>query len=170
MTVVLAALGWTLFAVAILAGLILDLVGLFGNWIILGAVAAAWAATGFTHFGGWGVLALAGLAVLGEALEMVAAGYGASKFGGSRGGTAASLVGCIVGGIVGTPWFPIVGTLAGACLGAFLAATGYEYIVMEKHARGALWTGLGAALGKMAGLFAKFLTGLVMLAVAAATF
>ena len=51
MTLFLAIVGWTLFSLAVLVGIALDLVGLFGNWVILGAVLIAWVVTGFEHFG-----------------------------------------------------------------------------------------------------------------------
>ena len=41
MSLVVAFAGWTVFGVIVIAGLLLDLVGLFGNWLILGAVGAA---------------------------------------------------------------------------------------------------------------------------------
>ena len=172
MSLFLAILGWTLFGFCILGGLILDVVGLFGNWVILATVTVAWVVTGFDHFSFAGLGVMVVLAVVGELLEALAASYGASKFGGGRGASVAALVGCFLGVIVGTPLIPVpvVGSLIGACGGAFLAAGLYEYIQMEKKAHEALWTGLGAALGRMAGLFAKLFCGLVMLAVAAWTF
>ncbi len=163
----LAALGWTLFGLAIVAGLLLDVVGLFGNWIILGATAIVWAASGFDYFGPWTLVFMTALAVLGEVLEVVVAGVGARRFGGSKGSMIAALIGCLVGAVVGTPWFPIVGTLIGACVGAFAAATLYEYLQQDKALHAALWTGLGAAIGKVGGLLAKLLCGLAMLAIAA---
>jgi len=42
--------------------------------------------------------------------------------------------------------------------------------VMEKRADAALWTGLGATLGKVAGLFAKLLIGFAILLIAALTY
>jgi len=74
-------------------------------------------------------------------------------------------VGCFIGAIVGTPWFPIIGTILGACLGAFVGAASYEYISLERKPGEALWIGLGAALGKVAGMLAKMAVGLVMVAV-----
>lgn len=162
--------GWTLFGLAVTIGLLLDVVGLFGNWIILGAVGIAWAATRFEHFGIWSLVLLTLVAVAGEILEFLVAGVGARKFGGSRGAMVAALAGCVAGAMVGTPWFPIIGTLMGACAGAFLAAAFYEYVKHEKAPGEALWTGLGAALGKVGGLLAKLLCGLIMLAIAAFTF
>jgi uncharacterized protein YqgC (DUF456 family) len=98
------------------------------------------------------------------------AGYGAKKFGGGKGSIIAALVGCLVGAVLGSPIFPIVGTLLGACFGAFFCAALYEYLQQEKEVRAALWTGVGAALGKVGGVMAKLLCGVGMLAVAAATF
>lgn len=170
MTLFLAVVGWTLYAVAILVGLVLDLLGLFGNWIILGATALAWALTGMQHFTLTALVVMLVLAVLGEVVEAAAAGFGAVRFGGNRRTMLAAVVGCLLGAVAGTPWFPVVGTLAGACLGAFAGAALHEYIVMERAPGGAMWTGLGAALGKVLGLFAKTFVGLLMLAVAALTF
>jgi len=170
MMTLVAILGWMLFTFAVVIGLALDLVGLFGNWVILAALATVWALTGFEHFGVWALLGLVALAGLGEVVEFLAAGYGASRFGGSKGGVVAALVGCVIGGVVGTPWFPILGTLVGACLGAFIGATAYEFLSGNRSAHEALWTGLGATLGKVGGMLAKLLVGLVMLAVAALSF
>lgn len=162
--------GWSLFLLAIVVGLALDLVGLFGNWIILGAVAIAWVATGFEHFGIFGLTFMVGFAILGEILETALAGYGARRFGGSKGSMVAALVGCIGGAIGGSFVLMIVGTLIGACLGAFVGAALYEYIQMQKTHQEAMWTGLGAALGKVGGLFAKMFCGIAMLIIAFFTF
>ncbi len=170
MTVFLTIIGWICFALAILVGLALDLVGLFGNWVILGALVVLWVVTGFEHFGPWSLAIIAGLAGLGEVIEALAAGYGAKKFGAQKGAMVAAVVGCLVGSIIGTPLLPVIGTLAGACLGAFIGAAAYQYIVMEKRADAALWTGLGATLGKVAGLFAKLLIGFAILLIAALTY
>lgn len=163
----LAIGGWSVFGLAILAGIGLNLVGLFGNWIILGAVAIAWAASGLEHFGPWCLGILLVLAILGEVVENIAASFGAVKFGGGKGAAIAAMVGCILGAILGSAVFPVIGTLVGACFGAFAAAALYEYIAVEKKAHEAAWTGFGAALGKVAGMFAKAGVGFVMLGVAA---
>ncbi len=170
MALTLSILGWSFFGLAIVAGLLLDLVGLFGNWIILAAAALAWVATGFTHFNGWTMAILVALAVAGEVLETLAAGYGAAKYGGGKGAIVAALIGCLVGALVGTPLFPIIGTLIGACAGAFLFAAAYEYLALQKRPDEALRTGFGAALGKVLGLFAKLLCGFMMLLAMALTF
>jgi hypothetical protein len=162
--------GWSLFTLAILAGLALDLVGLFGNWIIFAAVTLAWVFTGFEAFSWVTLVLLLLLAVIGEVLETGLAGYGAKKFGGSKGAMIPTIIGCLIGAVLGTPLFPIIGTIIGACMGAFVAATLYEYIVHERGVKSSMWTGTGAAIGKVGGLFAKLFCGFAMLAVAALTF
>ncbi len=169
MATFLIILGWTAFVLVIVAGLLLDLVGLFGNWLILGAAAAVWVISGFEIFGLWLLAILLVLAVAGEVIEAVAAGYGASRFGGGKGAMIAAVIGCIAGAILGTPWMPLVGTLLGACLGAFLAATAYEVAVVRKNLDASVRTGFGAALGKVAGMLGKLAVGVAMvLAIVAA--
>jgi uncharacterized protein YqgC (DUF456 family) len=160
---VLAILGWIAFGGAVLSGIALNLLGLFGNWIILGAVGIAAALSGFDHFGGYTLPLLLGLAIVGEVLEAGAAGVGTARYGGGKGAIVAALVGTIVGGIIGTPIFPLVGTVIGACVGAFALATLYELLVTNRKIDDAARAGVGAALGKIAGLFAKTLVGFVML-------
>lgn len=167
---VAALAGWIIFGMAILAGLALDLVGLFGNWIILATIALAWAFTGFNHWGPWSILILAGLAFIGEVFETLSAGYGASKFGGGRGAIVSALIGGIAGAIFGTPFLPLLGTLAGACVGAFIGAMLHEALLMRRKMHAAALTGFGAAIGRMGGVLAKLAVGIVMLVVAFFTF
>lgn len=169
MELALQILGWSLFAIVVFIALALDALGLFGNWIILGTIVVLWMLTGFAHFGWIGLGILVALAIVGEVLEAVAAGYGAARFGGDKGTIFAAVVGCIVGAILGSPMFLIIGTIAGACAGAFLGAALYEYLQREKRVHEAAWTGFGAALGKVAGMFAKVVVGFAMLLAAALT-
>ncbi len=170
MSLFLAILGWTLFAIVIVVGLLLDLLGLFGNWLILSAVAIAWVVTGFERFGPWALVVMLGLAVLGEVLEASASGFGAVRFGGSKSTMLAAIIGCFLGALAGTPVMPVVGTLVGACVGAFAGAALHEYINIERTACQSAWTGAGAAIGKVAGMLAKTMVGFVMLLVAALSF
>jgi len=162
--------GWTGFGLIIVIALGLNLFGLFGNWLMVAALALAWWLTGFAHFGPWWMFAVyIGLAILGEVLETVLSGYGARRFGGSPGAMVAALVGCFVGLVVGTPLLPIpiVGSVVGACVGGFVFAAGYDYIQHERTAYDATWIGIGAAAGKIGGIFAKFFCGIAILILAA---
>ena len=170
MHLALQFIGWTGFGVAVVLGLALNLVGLFGNWVILGAVGVLWAVTGFQHFGPWPLVVMLGLAILGEVIETGAASYGAVRGGGRRGAAVAALIGCLAGSVLGTPWFPIIGTVLGGCAGAFAGALAHEMLLERRQVRPALRTGLGAALGKIGGIFAKFAIGLLILALAALTY
>jgi len=170
MMVAVAVIGWVLFGLAILVGLLLDLLGLFGNWVILATITLAWVVTGFEHFHPLALAIMLVLAVLGEVLEAGAGAIGAQRFGGGRDAIIAAVLGGIVGGIVGTPVLPIIGTLIGACLGAFVGATALEYSSGRKGLRGAAWTGFGATLGRIGGMLAKFSVGIIMLLVAAWAF
>jgi len=163
----LSIAGWSAFSLTIAVAVFLNLLGLFGSWLIVGAVIIAYVVTGFSYFSIVGIVLLLGLAILGEIGETAAAGYGASRFGGSRGSIVAAIVGCIAGAILGTPIFPLIGTVIGACAGAFVGALLYEYIVMEQKFQGAARTGVGAALGKVGGILAKFGVALVMVVVIA---
>lgn len=179
----LALLGWTGFALAVIVGLALNLLGLFGNWLILLAMVLAWLLTGFAHFGVWALAAMFLVAVVGEVLEFALAGYGARRFGGHRGAMVAALAGAICGSVAGTPLLPVIGTVAGACVGAFVFAAVYQYIADQRpanealpgwrarweEARRAMWTGTGAAVGKIGGILAKFLCGLLILGIAVLT-
>ncbi len=166
LSISLAVLGWTAFGLAVLAGLALDMLGLFGNWVILLAVGTAAAVTGFDHFAGWTIPVLLLLAALGEVIEAGAAGAGTARFGGGKGAMLSAIVGTLVGAAVGTPIVPILGTIIGACAGAFVFAGLYEVLVSRRRLEDAAKAGFGAALGKIAGMFAKTLIGFAMLLVA----
>ena len=172
MGLLISILGWTIFVLAIIAGIGLNLLGLFGNWVILGAIGVAALVSGFTHFGGYTLPILLGFAILGEVLETGAAGVGAARFGGGKGAIGSSLIGCILGAILFTPLIPIpiVGTLIGGCIGAFLGGGMYEYLQREKSVRESVQVGFGAALGKIGGVMAKSVIGFIMLLIALFTF
>jgi len=154
---------WTVFSLLVLSGLALNMVGLFGNWVILLAIVIVWVSTGFVHFGWIGLGIILALAIIGEVLEAGAAAVGAQRFGGTKGTMVAAIVGAIAGGVLGTPVLPVIGTLLGAIVGAFVAAALYEIIQSDKPLGQAMYTGFGAAIGKVGGILAKFSMGILML-------
>ena len=170
MEVALTILVWSVVGLVVLISLGLNLLGLFGNWTILASMVGVWLFYGMEPFGLWGLGGMVVLAALGELLEFLFAGFGAKQFGGSKGAMVAALVGCLLGAVAGTPLFPVLGTLVGAIVGAFVAAAVYEFLQNDASAGTSVWVGIGAAIGKVGGILAKFTCGLLMLAVAWMTF
>lgn len=163
--------------VALLFGLgfgwVLTLIGLPGNWLILGvAVLYAWLTPDTVR---WDIsLTLLGVllavAIVGEVIETAASAAGVRKLGGSRRGALLAVVGSVVGALTATGLvpIPIVGTLIGACGGALLGA------VMGETWKGrdmdhVLRVGQAAAWGRLVGSFAKIVVASVMIALTIAS-
>jgi len=147
--------------VAVLGGLLAVVVGLSGNFILLGlALLVAW--IGKFAVLGWGTwFLLLGLAVLGEIVEAVLGVVAARGFGATRWGMIGTFLGGILGAVAGSAVLPVVGSLLGAFLGAFLGALGGE-LLRGRRARESLRAGTGAFLGKMVALSFKLAIGVVI--------
>ena len=92
----------------------------------------------------------AGLAALGEVLELVLGAAGSRHAGGSKRAAVLAILGSLVGGIIGTALpVPLVGTLIGACLGAFTGSliadlwAGRPLFPSFEAAGGRPWAGSG---------------------------
>ena len=82
-------------------------------------------------------------------------GDGAKWFGGTRWGAG----GAFVGGIVGLFFMP-VGLIAGPLIGAFL----FEKAFARQEMKPAVSSGIGSAVGTLAGMGMKIVIGLAMVA------
>ena len=169
---------WALiFILAVLGFWLLTLLGLPGNWMIVAATALyvwlipeshsdtlRWTAVGV----------VAGLALLGEIVELVASAASVKKKGGSRWGAFLALIGSMVGAVmgmfIGLPipvvgsvvaalLFAGVGALAGAMLGETMAGRSLDH--SWKIGQAAFW-------GRLLGTVAKAMIGAVMVGVAIA--
>ena len=151
-----------------LTGLGLAIVSLPGLWLIVGATAGfAWV-TGFNKYVGWpGLIAVLVLALLAEIIEFVAGAAGSKQAGGSKRGMIGAVVGALVGAVVFTPFIPVpvVGTIAGLCLGSFAGAFLVEIGIGREYGHAAN-VGIGAAKGRFYGVIIKLIFGVVMLLVA----
>lgn len=163
---------WVYYATLLLlqlAGLALAVLGLPGLWLMVGTVAVfAWW-TGFGGYAGWPVIGtLLALATAAEVVEFVAGAAGSAKAGGSKRGMAGAVVGGLVGAIAFTPLIPIpvVGTIAGACIGSFAGAFLVELGIWRDVGHSTK-VGVGAATGRLIGIIVKLCFGAVMLLVAA---
>ena len=149
-----------------------SLLGMPGNWVIvlMAAGSLLMLDPGAASYVGWvpliGIVLVAGL---GELLEFIAGALGASRLGGSKRGTAMSLVGSIAGAVAGLFMgsvipIPIVGSLIGSLtLGAAGAFGGA--MVGERWA-GKDWDtsiqiGSAAFWGRLLGTVAKAVCGTV---------
>jgi hypothetical protein len=147
--------------------------GLPGNWLmVLTSTTAAWLLPEHELAGRTSLIAAASMALLGEVMEFVLGAAGAKKAGASRTGSAMSIVGALIGGIACTFLIPVplLGTLIGACAGAFIGAMAGEGMVGRSIAQ-AMAAGRGAAVGRFWGTAVKLATGvMIWLTLTAAAF
>jgi uncharacterized protein YqgC (DUF456 family) len=160
------------FSLACLACVVSVAVGLPGTWVML-ALAVALEVLDSHLLGmpelvtfGWPTLGIAAaIAIAAEILEALAGAAGTRLGGGTRRGMIGAIIGGIVGAIALTPLLPIpvVGTLVGAFLGTFAGAFYAEYTVPEvREASVPARAALGAAVGRLAGTFGKFILASVI--------
>ncbi len=143
------------------ASLLLNTLGLPGNWILL-ALTIGYAF--LTHFErvGWGTLGvMAGLAVLAEILELVVGLAWTAKRGVTRRGTLGAFLGGLVGAIVLAEFLPPLGALLGAFAGTFAGAYLLEYS-SERKKDVALRAGRAAFVGRIVAASIKTLCGFWM--------
>lgn len=143
--------------------LLISLAGIPGNWLMIGSVALFdwWRDEQVVHWGVW--VAVIGLAVTGEIIELVAGAIGARKYGGSKWASLGALAGGLIGAIIGTFFIPlpVLGTILGAVLGAFTGSTSME-LARGTTRQDAMRVGKGAAFGHMTGNLTKFAIGSVI--------
>jgi hypothetical protein len=171
---------WATLLVLLNAGwLVTVLLGLPGTWLMVASTAAlAWWQWGDPDTGAGRMfsvttlVAIAMLAALAEAAELLTGVLGATRAGGSRWGAGGALLGGFVGAIVATPLIPVpvVGTLIGACVGAAAGAWLLE-LWSGRTLAVSVKSGVGAGVGTLAGRMIKLAVGTVIwLIVAVAAF
>ncbi|UCC31200.1 MAG: DUF456 domain-containing protein [Phycisphaerales bacterium] len=137
-----------------------------GTWLLIAIMLGYGWLSDWRGVGLLMVAVLCGLALIGEAVELLASVFTAKKAGASRqaawGGLAGGLVGMIFLSFL-IP-VPLVGTLVGALLGCFLGAALAELAMRKKLAQGTK-VGFFSALGFALGAAAKVAIALAMSAV-----
>lgn len=144
-----------------LAGVLLTFLRLPGTWLIVAVGAGYGWLTDWQRISvGW-VGLLAGIAILGELVELLASALIARGAGASRQASWGGMIGGIVGMFVFSLPLPIVGTLFGAIVGCFLGAA-----LTEAHVRnrlqGSARVGVFAAIGFTVGIAAKLSLAIAM--------
>ncbi|MEO6435844.1 MAG: DUF456 domain-containing protein [Tepidisphaeraceae bacterium] len=151
----------------LLIGWFVNIAGLPGLWLMVGAYGLYALVTGWGVFVGWqSMTILLLLALAAEAAEFFAGAAGSAAAGGRKRG----MVGAIVGGFLGAIFLsvipiPIVAQVVGACLGAFIGAAVMEFT--DKDIAHSFRVGVGAAKGRLWGIVSKLAFGLAMFFVAA---
>ena len=170
---------WALYltlAGLLVAGLVLNIVGLPGLWLMVAAHACyAWLDQDHSLAGLPSSLAMLGLALLAEGVEFLAGAAGSKTAGGSLRSTVGAVIGGVVGGILGAilvPVVPVLNAILGACVGSFVGAALLEAskskqdIELRREFYGRLnRVGWGAFKGRLWGIVLKTAIGLVMLVV-----
>ncbi len=158
---VLSLIGFILFHIVMLIGLVLIPIGLPGSWLILAAALIFGVATGFEDISGNVMLLLLGLAVLGEVVEFLLGVFVAKHYGASKFGLWGAFFGGIAGGIAGTGVLPIAGSVVGAMFGAFAGAFIMECLG-ELRSEQRMRAGFGALIGRVIATTMKLGIGLIM--------
>jgi uncharacterized protein YqgC (DUF456 family) len=149
-------------------GLFLILVGLPGTWfMVLSTALLAWLRSAEVRISTWTLVAMAGLALAGEVVELAAGAAGSRRAGGTWRGSVLALLGGVAGAILGTLLIPVpvVGSVLGACLGAFFGALGGE-LWAGKRLEPAIRVGRGAFVGRLLGTLSKLAVGVAIWTVA----
>ncbi len=157
----LEAAGLTIFILVLFIGFFATLLGLPGTIVILLDALVYALVTGFERIGFGILLALVAISALAESLEFVFGVTWARRYGTSKRAIAASVIGGIVGAVLLTPVLLGLGALIGSFLGALAGAFTVE-ILSRQELKPAARAGIGALMGRLAGLFAKGLCGLAM--------
>jgi len=158
-------LGLLALGLAAAVGLLLAAMQLPGTWLILvAAIVYDWCYD-WTKLGPVVLGVMAGLAVLGEVIELAASAVFAGRAGGSSRASWGAVIGGLAGMFVFTLPVPVLGTIAGGIIGCFVGAIIGEMTVRRDLDRGAR-VGFGAALGHVAGLVAKLAIAFVLAALA----
>jgi uncharacterized protein YqgC (DUF456 family) len=147
----------------IVAGLTLvsTVVGLPGNWILVGIALIVGLVTGFSEMTVMYFLLCLGLAVLGEVIESALGVVIVAKRGGSKLGVLGSIVGGIIGVILGSTIVPPVGSVIIGFLGAFAGAVLGE-LIKNPEMDTALRIGFWSFVGRMAAMAGKLSVGCVI--------
>jgi hypothetical protein len=159
--VLLGTLGKLLFLVFEAALLLLNAVGLPGNWLLLGFAAAYAALTHFERLGWVALAVMAGLALVAEGLETLVGLTYTAKRGATRLGTLGAFLGGLAGAVLAAGLAPPVGPMLGAFGGTFAGAFLFQYLG-DRERQSAIRAGRAAFFGRLLASAVKTLCGFWM--------
>jgi uncharacterized protein YqgC (DUF456 family) len=136
-----------------LAGIVLP--ALPGTLFVLGGIVLGAWIDDFQRVGWFAVGTVTVLAIIGWAMDYVAAVLGAKRVGASKQAIWGAAIGTVAGvftGFIGVLFMPLVGAAIG------------EFLARREHGR-AMQVGVATWLGLMAGMLAKFVLAFVMIGI-----
>jgi hypothetical protein len=158
METVLVKSGLVLLYIVLFATLTLTVLGLGGNWVLVG-VALVVKLTGLGDLS-WTWFAVAvGIALVGEVVEAVLGLAVVAKKGGTRWGLIGMFVGGIAGAVLGAPVVPPLGSVIFAFVGSFVGGGAGEYL-RSRRADEALRVGFWSFVGRSVATMGKVAAGL----------
>ena len=146
-----------------LLGPLIVLLGLPGTWLLLALAGLTEWWTEPRLFSDVTLIGVLIVAIAGEVWETLSSSLRAKRAGAGRRGSVGALIGGIAGAILGTVFIPVplVGTLVGGGLGAFLVSASLER-TGGKTTGHALRVGRAAAAGQMLGLAGKLMASVLV--------
>jgi hypothetical protein len=141
--------------------LLSTIVGVPGNWILVGAALVVGLVTGFAKMSVATFLLCAGLAVLGELIESLLGVVIVARKGGSKLGVLGSVAGGFAGVVLGAGLVPPLGSVLLGFVGAFLGAV-FGEILRNPDMNIALRIGFWSFVGRMSAIAVKFSAGCVI--------
>jgi uncharacterized protein YqgC (DUF456 family) len=156
--------GLTVFIVVLFLGVFSTVFGFPGTVLILIDALIYALVTGFDKIGFKVLSVLIILSVLAEAMDFGLSMAGAERFGATRRGAWASVIGGIAGAAVLSPFFYGLGTFAGVFVGGFTGIFIVE-MIRQREFKPALRASYGAIMGRVAAIIVKGLISLVMVIV-----
>ncbi len=137
-----------------------------GNFIVVFNSLWYGIATGFDKFSISFLLTLLIVAVIVEFLEYLIIAFGARRYGATRLGALAAILGGIGGSISGFFFSPIMGAIIGGFVGGIIGTLGIE-LIRGKTLRESLYATFGATIGRVGGLTVKGIGSVTMVVIVA---
>jgi len=117
-------IAFVVWMVLLLCASLMTILGLSGNFIIVGLGLIHALVTGFDPISWQLLLLLLGLAILGEVVESLLGVVYVARKGATRYGVLGAFLGGLAGAAAGSGVVPVIGTVVGSFVGAFAGAVG----------------------------------------------
>ena len=155
-----------IFIALLIFSVVANFLSIPGNFLIIFDTGWYGVATGFHKFSFSFLLVLLAIAIAVELLEYFIIAFGARKYGASKLGAVAGILGGIVGSVSGFFFSPVMGAIIGGFTGVIVGTLGLE-LLRGKNLRQAIAAAYGAILGRVGGLTVKALGSLTMVVIIA---